>query len=374
MTANSIFNAYIDANLILMLAALLWCAARLILNRTSLRQAGLMQLRMVYGICLAVALAPLVIAGHHLAMQMGLLGTAYSPSVSDYALAQFLNGRFEMAPSEFEALWMSRTVFTQNVTTLGSPLGIAVAAFIVTGLCFYAARLLRNAVKIRSVIRHGFLWRSLRGIDIVLTDRVDVPFSTRGLGHRYIVLPSALLSQADDLRIAVAHELQHMRQGDLGWEIAIEALRPLFFWNPGFAYLKREIEEMRELACDQQVLIRRQIGVQDYCDCLLRVCRNAMGRNRAGQIIVPTVPLVRPDCGRRGARFLRRRVLSMLSQGHLSPSRLVTGLMILPFVAAISIGSIASQSSSGDWSQDRLMLSTIVNLERLDQRTLATRY
>ena len=374
MTANSIFNAYIDANLVLLLAALLWFAARIPLNRTSFRQAGLMQLQMVYAICLAVALAPLVIVGHAVATQVGLLGSGYSPSLSDYALAQFLNGRFQMAPSEFEALWMSRTVFTQQVTTLGSPLGIMVAAVLATGFSIYAARLLRNALKIRSVIRGGFLWRSLRGIDIVLTDRVDVPFSTRGMGRRYIVLPSGLLSQADDLRIAIAHELQHMRQGDLGWEIAVEVLRPLFFWNPGFAYLKREIEELRELACDQQVLTRRRIDLQDYCDCLLRVCDNAMGRNRPAQIIVPTVPLVRPDGGRRAARFLKRRVLSMLTQAQAAPSRLVTGLMILPFVAAISFGSLASQSNSADWSQDRLMLSTIVNLERLDQRTLATRY
>ena len=38
MTANSIFNAYIDANLVLVLAAILWAVARFGLNRTRFRR------------------------------------------------------------------------------------------------------------------------------------------------------------------------------------------------------------------------------------------------------------------------------------------------------------------------------------------------
>ena len=215
-------------------------------------------------------------------------------------------------------------------------------------------------------------------IDILLTDRVDVPFSTReSCAGAISSYHRRLLSQSDDLRIAVAHELQHMRQGDLGWEVAAELLRPLFFWNPAFSYLKREVEELRELACDQQVLARRQYRRARLLR--LPVCgsaRTLWGQNGvARQIVVPTVPLVRPADGRRAARFLKQRVLSMTAHsGILTPSRWATGLMVLPFAAVISFGSIASQSSNADWSQDRLMLSTIVNLERLDQRTLATRY
>ncbi|MEO3414130.1 M56 family metallopeptidase [Roseovarius sp. CAU 1744] len=374
MTADSIFNAYIDANLVLFLAAVLWAAARFVLNQTWLRRAGLMQLHLIYGILLAVAATPLVIALHHLAAQAGLWGAGYSASISDFALAQFLNGRIGMSPSQFEALWMSRLVFTQDVTGLSSVLGIAVALFLAGGALIGAGRLMRNAWQVGLVIRRGYLWRRFGTVHIVLTDRIDVPFSTRGLTRRYIVLPSALLSQADDLRIAIAHELQHMRQGDLGWEIALEALRPVFFWNPAFIYLKREVDELRELACDQQILARRQFGVRDYCDCLLRVCQNALGHRGLRQVAAPSVPLLRSGGGRRAAEFLKRRVVAMLSHRQPAPSRWVTAALILPFAAAIGFGAISSQGSQADWSQDRLMLSTIVNLERLDQRTLATRY
>ena len=374
MTANSVFNAYLDANIIIVAAAILWALVRFILGRTALRQAFLTQLHLVYGVLLAIALSPLVIVAFNLMQGVGIIGTSLSPSLSDYALAQFLNGHIQMSPTKFETLWMSRMVFTRDVVTLGSPLGMAVAGMLGLGITVFTVLVLRNAWHIRCLIARAYLWRRIGKIDVVLTDRCDVPFSTRGVTRRYIVLPTGLLAQSDDLRIAIAHELQHMRQGDLGWEIALEFVRPFFFWNPAWVYFKRQVEELRELACDQQVLMRRRVGIREYCDCLLRVCQNQLDRAGARRILVPTVPLVSPEASRRADRVLKRRVLSMVSKGRLMPGRWATGLLALPLLGVISFGSLATQSSSGDWSQDRLMLSTIVNLERLDQRSPANRY
>ncbi len=373
MTANSVFNAYLDANIILILAACLWALARFLMNRTALRHAHLMQLQVVYGVLLAFALAPLVIVAFNVAQGAGLIGSRYSPSLPDFALAQFLNGHIQMSPSKFEQLWMARTMFTLDVTSLSSPLGVAIAVGLGLGLIAFSGLMLRNAAHVRGLIRCGYLWRRVGKIDILLTDRCDVPFSTRGLRRRYLVLPSTLLAHSDDLRIAITHELQHMRQSDLGWEIALEAVRPLFFWNPAWFFFKRQVEDLRELACDQQVLLRRRVDIKDYCDCLLRVCRTQMGQGGATRILIPSVPLVSPESSRRANKVLRRRVLSMLTKTRLSPGRWATGLLALPLLSMIGFGSLATQSH-GDWSQDRLMLSTIVNLERLDQRSELSRY
>ena len=373
MTANSVFNAYLDANIILMLAACLWALTRFVLNRTVLRHAALMQLQLIYGVLLAVAVAPWVVVLFNLLQGAGVIDRGLAPNISDYALAQYLNGRFEMAPTQFETLWMSRTVFAQNVTSLGSSAGTAVAAVLGVGFAAYVVLLARNVLTVRALIGHSYVWRRFRGIEIRLTDRACVPFSTRGLRRRYIILPSALLTEADVLRITVAHELQHVRQGDLGWELVLEFLRPVFFWNPVFAYFKRQVEELRELACDQQVLMRKHFGVKAYCDCLLRVCRDSLGQGGGRRILVPSVPLVSARRGHRSTKILKQRVMSMLVRARFAPGRWITGMMVVPLLTAISIGSIATQRS-GDWSQDRLMLSTIVNLERLDQRTLDRPY
>lgn len=372
MTANSVFNAYLDVNIILILAACLWLATRAVLKRSALRAAFSLQLQVLYGVITAVILAPVVIYLYGASMQVGLIGSGYVLSASDYALAQFLNGRFEMAPSTFESLWMARTNFVQNVISLGSPLGISVAIILSGGLILFGAQLFIDILRVRMLIRRSYLWRRQCGIEIRLTDACEIPFSTRGLWRRYIMLPSALLSESDDMRIAIAHELQHMRQRDLGWEVSLEFLRPIFFWNPAFMVFKREVEELRELACDQEVLLRRRFGIRAYCDCLLRVCRNAIEPRGLRRILVPSVPLVSSPMSRRSAKLLKFRVVSMLTQ-RCMPGRWVTRLLALPLLAMISIGTIATQSND-DWSQDRLMLSAIVNLERLDQRTLATKY
>ncbi len=62
----------------------------------------------------------------------------------------------------------------------------------------------------------------------------------------------------------LAHEFQHLRQGDIEWEILLEALKPIFFLNPAFHAWKRQVEKLRELSCDSQVLTRGRIGVCDY--------------------------------------------------------------------------------------------------------------
>ncbi|MGB7244326.1 MAG: M56 family metallopeptidase [Sulfitobacter sp.] len=364
MTANAFFHLYLDANILLLLAAVLWGLTRFLLNRTGLRQAFSTQLQMIYGALITVAVAPLIIVAFALARQHGLIGSGYSVSFSDFAVSQYLNGHITMAPSRFETLLAARDLFTVDVTTLASPMGQAIAATLMAGFAYYTLKMLRNGLIVEGIVRRSYVWRKAGRVEIRLTDQSLVPFSTRGLRQHYIIIPSGFLSQADDLRIAIAHELQHTRQHDLLWEVVIEILRPLFFWNPAFGFWKRQVENLRELACDQQVLARRGIGVRDYCDCLLRVCRNSLRKDGLNQLLVPSVPFAHVDGGR-SAKFLKYRVLSILDGAPRAPGKMVTLGLFAPLAIAIAFGSVAAQQTN-DWSQDRLMLSAIVNLERLD--------
>jgi len=86
-------------------------------------------------------------------------------------------------------------------------------------------------------------------------------------------------------------------------------------------------------------------------------------------IAFPKVTLVTADrlSWREGRKsFLEQRVVSLLHANHMRRPRILTLCFIVPLVASVLVCAVAIQRS-GDWSQDRLMLSTIVNLERLDQ-------
>lgn len=368
MTADTLFDAYLDANIVLAIAAVFWALTRLVLRRTDLRYAFSTHLNLLYGAFVTLASVPVIVFAFGFAVRQGWIGQDYAVSFSDIAVAQFLDGRIDMAPSQFETLLAVRSQFVLDVTTLGSTFGVVVAGALIAGVILVAFRTVRNAYQVARLVQRGFVWRTFGRVQIRLTDQTHVPFSTRGIFRHYIVLPSGLLSEADDLRIAVAHEIQHIRQQDLLWEVTLEALRPFFFWNPAFLFLKRDVERLRELACDQAVLERRWFSVREYCECLLRVCQRSLAHGGTPQMLVPSVPFAQVDGGLSGgasARFLKFRVLSMTTNSGRRPNRWFGAGVMMSLAFAIAFGAIASQQAQ-DWSQDRLMLSTIVNLERLN--------
>lgn len=370
MTAEILLSAYVDLNVVLICAAALWAGVNALISLSPLRLAFLTRLKLLYGALVTVALTPVIVTAHAALKETGVIGVKSALSLSDFVVAQYLDGRIDMAPTRFESLLMLRSDLTREVATLATPLGITIAALLAGGLTYAAAQTVRSAHTIAGVIGRSHKLRRQGRVDIRVTSETRVPFSTRGLWRYYIVLPTPLLAYSGDARVAISHELQHIRQGDLTWEIVLEAARPLFFWNPALRYWKRQVEQLRELACDQQVLRRNTFNIRDYCDCLLRVCGSSLRSNDRSSLMVPSVPFAQLDARRKGstsANFLRFRVMSMLTPANKAQGRAVRVMVMAPIIWVITLAILAAQPTH-DWSQDRLMLSTIVNLERLDIR------
>jgi beta-lactamase regulating signal transducer with metallopeptidase domain len=221
--------------------------------------------------------------------------------------------------------------------------------------------------KLRQMIADSYSWRRFGRLELRLSDTITVPFSTRSLRRRYVVVPSAMLANDGDLRIALAHELQHLRQHDVEWEIALEVLRPFLFWNPAFHLWKARVERLRELSCDRRVMARRGYDVAAYCQCLLRVCHQSLRKPRLFAVEAPVVALVRAEnrlFAERSAELLRGRLVSLIEGKAERHPNAVFALAALPLLALTLMASIAIQKP-GDWSEDRIMLSTIINLERI---------
>jgi len=363
---DAFFNAYINANILLVGAVSLWLITRYVMRLAGLKQAYGSQLRLLNSLFFAVALSPFVVAGYQYSVSMGVMQSAAVPNLSDFVVAQYLDGRFEMKASEFAQVLSFRETLTRDLLTLQSPLGVALAVFFLGGFSVLSLRVLTSGVQLRNLIRSSYKWRQFGNVQLRLSDSIQVPFSTRSPWHRFIVIPTKMLENSNDLRMVLAHEFQHIRQRDVEWEIGLETLKPLFFWNPAFVIWKRSMGHLRELACDQQILLRRDFNAEAYCDCLLRVCRDGI-RSRSHRF-VPNVAFVRIDrlpFSSNSARFLRHRVTSMLSAKAKRDGHQFFHVVRIPLVALILLGAVAIQRP-GDWSHDRLMLSTIINLERLE--------
>ena len=337
------------------------------LRRFGLGHAYTEQLKTLRLVLLAIILSPLIVTALMvLVRQTGMIHS--NPlNLTDFVVAQYLQGRFEMSPQSLESILGARRYLSAGhiagSTAMVLWLGWALAA----GFGFFVLRLLVSMYKLYRIIDDSFVWRRFGRLDLRLSDRTTVPFSTRGLRRRIIVLPSSMLAEPDDMRIALGHELQHLRQRDVDWEIAMELLRPFLFWNPAFYVWKRHVEELRELSCDRQVLQRKGYDVAAYGQCLLRVCHNSLKRRRLFSVNVPVVALVQTEhrlFGQRSAQVLRRRMVSLIEGKPERHPHWLAGVLLAPLAGLTFLAALSIQRPD-DWSQDRLMLSTIINLERL---------
>lgn len=367
ITASTVFDAYLDVNALLVLA----CAACLITGCV-LRIVGLghtvsAQLRMMRATFLAVVISPLIALAIMSVVQNGYIRPVPVPNLSDFIVAQYLQGSFEMNPSALENLLSLRSQTVSAFFATHSIFGFPVIVLLLAGIALFGIRLALSILYLRRMIKESYAWRRFGSLHLRLSDEISVPFSTRSWGKRFVVLPSGMITRSADMRIALAHEVQHLRQYDVGWEIFLETLRPFFFWNPAFYLWKRRVEQLRELSCDRQVMMRHGYKVADYCDCLITVCQNSLKPRRLFAIDAPAVALVRTEnrlFAQRSAKLLKNRLFSLIEgKSEQNPTQVFLCLT-LPMLGLTLAASLAIQKPS-DWSQDRLMLSTIVNLERI---------
>lgn len=365
---DALLDAFINANILFAVAYGLWSVARFVLHRLGLRHSYVTQLQLLNAVFVAIVLSPVLIL-LFTALQSNGYAKSVNVNLSDMVVAYYLNGGFSMQATEFERLVNLRDTFLNNVINTAGWVAWCVIAAFVAGFVVGAARLIFSMFCLYRIVSASYAWRGFGRVRLRLSDKTLVPFSTRGLWHYYVVIPSHMLGQPEELRVSLAHEFQHLRQGDIEWEIVLETLKPVFFLNPAYHAWKRQVENLRELSCDAEVLTRGRIDVRAYCDTLLAVCQQTLRRDRMFVVAVPKVTLVTADrSALRDGRmsFLERRITSLLDRRHLRRPRLLFLATLVPLVAAIMLTAVAIQRP-GDWSQDRLMLSTVVNLERLDE-------
>ena len=155
---------------------------------------------------------------------------------------------------------------------------------------------------------------------IVTTDAVAGPLVT-GLWRPVILLPPSLTLSDTERAMAVAHELAHLRRGDLWWGLLPSATQALLFFFPPARWAAREYHLAREEACDAEALRRTGAAPAQYARLLLRFAS-------------PTSPS--PALGL-GANYqaLRRRLTQLPQAASQSPSSKMRRLTALGLALGI---------------------------------------
>jgi TonB family protein len=170
-----------------------------------------------------------------------------------------------------------------------------------------------------------------RPVRLVTSDAV---VGTWGLLRPRIVVPrDAVAWDEDRVRAVLAHELAHVRRGDWVVQLAADALRAVFWFNPLAWMVARQLRDESERACDDIVL---HTGMRDaaYAAHLLDIARASRG-------VVPAaaMAMARPST-------LEGRITAMLnpSLDRRSPSRrarlaTVTLLAVVACAAAVRVAA-----------------------------------
>lgn len=202
---------------------------------------------------------------------------------------------------------------------------------------------------LRFMLSEAIPYRTSGKLHIKVSHRCHIPFSVFLFSKVYIVLPVSLFSSSKNVKIAIAHEGQHHRNGDCLWAYLTEALRIIFFGNPGVTQWRKVLNELQELACDEVLIGHPKISAHDYGRCLFDVVQTAsLCTLSSSREFACTVGMAlskeNEDC-----TFIIRRI-SMLSTYPLKTSKpLLLGMafagfsILAPLCFAYStVGSLAS--------------------------------
>ncbi len=160
------------------------------------------------------------------------------------------------------------------------------------------------------------------------------------LGRPQLLWPASLLEElpAHCRRSVLAHELAHLGRRDhwVGWLLLLAEC--VWWWNPLFWYVRRQLRENAELACDAWVVAVLPEDRRAYAEALIEVSQ-----------LVATVAAPVPAVGMsRGPRQIFERRLTMIMRERV-PCRvpvgayLAIGLLTLIALPAWSLGQQADE-------------------------------
>jgi len=233
------------------------------------------------------------------------------------------------APVVTSAFW-HRLLLALGLIWLG---GVSAGAVLLLRDGVLARRLIRNACSAPAALQallqqEAELLALPRVPELRLSDAIQAP-QLCGLWQATVLLPQDMgeLSPVQ-LRLALRHELLHLRRGDLrlAW-VPVMAQR-LFFFSPLAALAVREYELAREQAVDAAVLADRDVVPRDYGQLLLH-----FGVERGPGLILATAsPSV---------RHLQRRLTEMNRQELMMRGSRAAGWLTL-FAVAVACVSCAA--------------------------------
>jgi len=196
-------------------------------------------------------------------------------------------------------------------------------------------RFVAELKKLKIIVTSAMPYRACGRLVVKVSQHCHIPFSVRLWDKAYIILPLSLLASSQNVKIALAHEGQHHRNGDCLWAYFIEGARIIFYGNPGITNWHRILSDLQELSCDEVLISQKMIPAHDYGHCLFKVVQTvAQYSNATEQELACTVGMACSN-DKQESKFITRRIC-MLSNYQLKNSKKTVFSMILAGIAVMA--------------------------------------
>ncbi|MDR8393131.1 TonB family protein [Aliifodinibius sp. S!AR15-10] len=218
----------------------------------------------------------------------------------------------------------------------------------------YAAKLTTmnlREMKLAQGEQENFLKDIKSDIHLAFSEQSEVPF-TFGWNRPVIVIPAFLQKDPHKLRMAVRHELMHIKRGDFLVNGFVIAMKSLLWFHPLIHYFENEIREYREISCDSEVLTDRTISRKQYAQLLFELAPRK--ETYAGGIVSMSV----------NKSTLQKRIKTMKTLAN--NNRPVTRSLIVSLVLLTAISGVIACSDL----QEGGITNTELNQAQADMQNL----
>ncbi len=177
-----------------------------------------------------------------------------------------------------ETINLTHDTIKANVSTSKyEPYSISIYIFLIILLMLF--RLIGKTYRTYKDIKKTFLFKNIGHVNLMITDKKLSPYSFSLLNKSYIILPTFLLLDKENFKLAAKHELQHIRNKDTFWIYVFEFITAICFFNPVLFLWKKQFLLDQEYACDETLIAQKKVSPRAYATCLMQVADTTSSHN-----------------------------------------------------------------------------------------------
>lgn len=196
---------------------------------------------------------PYSLPPRHQLLTVGAGLDGWAPYLSTVFSVNALDGKsYNSSIGDYLLIWVHRTFGSEvPLIIVTSVLTVSLVLLIIRFVQYYSFE--KNRRKDRA---HRTPYKTLtvdrRVVDIYISNNFSGTPFTGGILKPYICLPEEAIKKLrnEELTAVIAHELGHVRNYDLLGTILIQVLGDLFWFVPGYRWLSRKIDRLREVVAD----------------------------------------------------------------------------------------------------------------------------